>query len=289
MRFITCKLDNNMTSGIVHNDEFYPFSAFGLDFRSINEYITTFSAADERNLKQGTTASGIPLSRITWLAPIPRPLQDVICLGINYLDHAHESAKFKNEQFDGTREHAVYFSKRVNEASATMSSISSQSHLTQQLDYEVELGVILKKEIYQADEQEAFDGIFGYTIINDFSARDLQQKHKQFYFGKSLEGFCAMGPHIVSADEFNGIPELDIQSFVNGELRQNSNTRNMIFGIIQTLVELSSGMRLLPASIISMGTPKGVGMGFEPPRFLKAGDEVVCRIEKIGELSNMIV
>jgi 2-keto-4-pentenoate hydratase/2-oxohepta-3-ene-1,7-dioic acid hydratase in catechol pathway len=132
------------------------------------------------------------------------------------------------------------------------------------------------------------DYIFGYTIVNDVSARNLQTRHKQWYFGKSLDGFTPMGPCIVSADEFDGIPELDIKTYVNGTLRQSSNTGNLITGIPEIIETLSAGMTLSPGTVIATGTPSGVAMGMDPPVFLQDGDEVICEIEGIGRLVNKV-
>ncbi|EMZ41193.1 fumarylacetoacetate hydrolase family protein [Helicobacter bilis] len=228
----------------------------------------------------------IPLSDITLLAPIKTPMQDVICLGINYMEHAVESMRFKNEAFDGKREEAVYFSKRINECNAPNGDFFITNN-TSQLDYEVELVVIIGKDCRHATRENALDFVFGYTIGNDISARDLQQKHKQWYAGKSLEGAFPMGPCIVLRDDLD-ITNLDIKSYVNGELRQNSNTSKLIFDVPHVIAELSSYFTLKVGSIISMGTPSGVGMGFTPPKFLKAGDEVVCEIQGIGTLKTNI-
>ena len=135
---------------------------------------------------------------------------------------------------------------------------------------------------------DAGDYIFGYTVLNDVSARLLQTTHKQWYFGKSLDGFTPMGPCITTADEIAFPPKLTISAHVNGELRQNSTTDLLITGIADIIAELSSGMTLLPGTIIATGTPSGVGMGFDPPKFLRSGDEVECTIEKIGTLKNTV-
>jgi 2-keto-4-pentenoate hydratase/2-oxohepta-3-ene-1,7-dioic acid hydratase in catechol pathway len=155
------------------------------------------------------------------------------------------------------------------------------------LDYETELGVVIGRQAKDVKASDALDYIFGYTIVNDVSARNLQTKHKQWYFGKSLDGFTPMGPCIVSKDEFDGIPELDIKTFVNGELRQSSNTANLITGIPEIIEILSAGMTLEPGTVIATGTPSGVAMGMDPPDFLQDGDEVVCEIEGIGRLVNI--
>lgn len=222
------------------------------------------------------------------ISPIPYPKQDIICLGINYMEHAVESARFKKEAFGGERPFAVYFSKRVNKAVADGEYIDGHFDIVDSLDYEVELAVVIGRDAYNVKKEEAFDYVFGYTILNDISARNLQTQHKQWYFGKSLDNFTPIGPHIATADMFDNPPVLKIKSYVNGELRQNSTTDLLIFDIPHVISELSQGMTLKAGTIISMGTPSGVGMGFEPPIFLKKGDVVKCEIEGIGSITNEI-
>ena len=166
--------------------------------------------------------------------------------------------------------------------------IDGHFDLVERLDYEAELAVVIGKDASHVEEADAAEYVLGYTIINDVSARQVQTRHKQWYFGKSLDGFTPMGPCIVTADEFEFPPRLSIQSKVNGELRQNSNTELLIFGIPHIIRELSQGITLKAGTIIATGTPAGVGMGFEPPRFLKSGDQVECIIEGIGSLKNTV-
>ena len=230
----------------------------------------------------------LPLSEVTLLAPIPRPRQDVICLGINYHAHAEEAARYSAEAFTKERPIPIYFSKRVTEAVAPNGFIESHPGLVERLDYEVELAVIIGKAARNVKAQDAADYIFGYTVLNDVSARLLQTTHKQWYFGKSLDGFTPIGPCITTADEIPFPPVLKISASVNGELRQDATTDLLITGIADIIEELSSGMTLLPGTIIATGTPAGVGMGFDPPKFLKAGDVVDCTIEKIGTLRNTV-
>lgn len=228
-----------------------------------------------------------PLSSVKLLSPIPEPGQDVICLGLNYQAHAEESARFKQSVFERP-EAAVYFSKRVSRAVAPNDPIEGHLELDEQLDYEAELAVVIGRDARNVRREDAFDCVFGYTIVNDVSARSLQGKHKQWYFAKSLDGFTPMGPCIVTVDEFDRPPALPIRSFVNGEPRQNANTDQLIFDIPYIIAELSGGMTLRAGTIISTGTPAGVGMGMRPPRFLKKGDVVRCEIEGIGALENPI-
>ena len=230
----------------------------------------------------------VPLEDVTLLAPIPRPRQDVICLGMNYRDHEKEAAKYDAEAFKKEKPAAVYFSKRVSRAGDPDGDIPRYEGLVERLDYEAELAVILGKPARNVKAEEAGDCIFGYTILNDVSARDLQTGHKQWYFGKGLDGFTPMGPCILTADETAFPPALDISCTVNGEERQRSNTALLIHSIGEVVEELSAGMTLLPGTIIATGTPAGVGMGFDPPRFLKSGDVVECAVRGIGTLRSTV-
>ncbi|MBE6962644.1 MAG: fumarylacetoacetate hydrolase family protein [Ruminococcaceae bacterium] len=233
------------------------------------------------------TGETLLLADVELLAPIPRPRQDVICLGINYKAHADEAAGY-DAAFIKEKPIPIYFSKRVCEAVAPGGMIQSHPGLVERLDYEAELAVIIGKTAKNVSAAQAADYIFGYTILNDVSARVLQTSHKQWYFGKSLDGFTPIGPCIVTADEIAFPPALPIRARVNGELRQDSTTDLLITGIADIIAELSSGMTLLPGTIIATGTPSGVGMGFDPPRFLKSGDVLECEIGGIGVLRNTV-
>ena len=207
-------------------------------------------------------------------------MQDVICLGINYTEHAKESEKFDKEAFGGERPRAIYFSKRVNESPADGDDICGHFDIVESLDYEAELGVVIGKDAKDVPLED---------VINDISARNIQTAHKQWYFGKSLDGFTPMGPCILTADEVEYPPVLKITAKVNGELRQNSTTDLLITDIDHIVHELSKGITLKAGTIIATGTPAGVGMGMNPPCFLKDGDIVECKIEKIGSITNKIV
>lgn len=221
------------------------------------------------------------------LSPIVCPAQDVLCLGLNYYDHQQEVSSL-GSAYRSERGNAVYFSKRANFIIGPDEYIDGHFDFTEKLDYEVELAVIIKKDAYKVKKEDALDYVLGYSVFNDITARDVQLAHTQYHFGKSLDTFCAMGPWIVTADELPFEPELEMSCYVNGERRQHSNTKLMIFGIADVIEELSRGMMLKAGSIISMGTPGGVAMGMNPPKFLKSGDEVVCEIEKIGVLRNIV-
>ena len=232
--------------------------------------------------------AALPLRDVRLLAPIPSPAQDVICLGINYFDHARESESVAGKGVKAPDTFPIYFSKRVDEAVAPGGDILSHSDIVADLDYEAELAVIIGRTAYNVSEADAPDYIFGCTILNDVSARTFQNRHKQWYRGKSLDGFTPMGPWIVTPEEFDVREPHGIQCRVNGELRQDSTTDLMIFHAAYVIAELSRGMTLRPGTIISMGTPAGVGMGFDPPKWLQPGDVVACSIEGIGTLTNTV-
>ena len=257
------------------------------DMNTLIETMTLSQLSSAVTAAEGSGAS-VALADVELLAPIPRPRQDVLCLGMNYKAHASEAAKYDADAFTKEKPAAVYFSKRVSEAVAPGGVIQSHQDLVERLDYEVELAVILGKTAKHVKAAEAGDYIFGYTVLNDVSARDVQTGHKQWYFGKSLDGFTPIGPWIVTRDEFEWMPKLGIRSYVNGELRQNNNTELMMTGIDAAIHQLSQGITLKAGTIIAMGTPSGVGMAFDPPKFMRPGDVVRCEIDGIGVLENSV-
>jgi 2-keto-4-pentenoate hydratase/2-oxohepta-3-ene-1,7-dioic acid hydratase in catechol pathway len=293
MKIITFKYNDKEQVGILSKNEqnVYPVKSLGVNYDTMNDLIENVTSQEMAKLQvelEKDSKEAISVNDICKMPPIPNPKQDVICLGINYMAHAVESARYKKEAFGGDRPYAVYFSKRVVTATADGDYIPSYPELVDSLDYEAELVVIIGKDAKNVAKENAFDYVFGYTIMNDVSARNLQTRHKQWYFGKSLDGFTPMGPCIVTKDEFTNPPVLKICSRVNGELRQNSTTDLMITSIEDVIHELSQGMTLKAGTIIAMGTPAGVGMGFEPPKFLKPSDIVECEIEGIGCLKNIV-
>lgn len=230
----------------------------------------------------------IPLEDIELEAPIKRPRRNIICVGKNYVEHAKE-VEATAISGDGIPKEPIYFTKAVNECVGNNGEIRAEAAVTEKVDYEVELAVIIGKNGINIKEEEAEEYIFGYTIINDVSARDLQGRHSQWFKGKSLDTFCPMGPCIVHKSEIPFPVELNITSKVNGKIRQDSNTKNFIFNIQHIISDLSKGFTLKTGDIIATGTPSGVGIGYKPPRLLKNGDQVQCYVEKIGELTNKVV
>ena len=286
MKLVTYQYEGNERVGALTPDG---AAILPLPYPDMNTLIESASFADLLSAASAAESSGasVPAAEAVLLAPIPRPRQDIICLGMNYRDHLTEAANY-DSAFAKERPVTVYFSKRVSQAVAPEGFIERHAGLTERLDYENELAVILGRAARDVKAADAADYIFGYTIVNDVSAREVQTAHKQFYFGKSLDGFTPMGPCIVTADEIAFPPALGISSTVNGELRQDSNTALFLNSIQEVLEELTAGMTLLPGTIIATGTPAGVGMGFDPPKFLKSGDEVTCAIQGIGTLRNTV-
>jgi 2-keto-4-pentenoate hydratase/2-oxohepta-3-ene-1,7-dioic acid hydratase in catechol pathway len=220
-----------------------------------------------------------PLKRVRLLAPIPSPSRNIFCLGRNYADHAAERGA-------AAPEHPVYFTKPATSVVGPGDDVVHHA-ITKELDYEVELAVVIGTGGRDIPRADALKHVFGYTIINDVTARDLQKKHQQWFKGKSLDTFCPMGPVLVTADEMPDPQALAISLRVNGQLRQSSHTSKMIFPVAQCIDVLSQGMMLLPGDIIATGTPEGVGAA--SGNFLKAGDRIEAEVEGIGILHSKVV
>ena len=230
--------------------------------------------------------NGIPLADVTLHTPL-LPRRNVMCLGRNYAEHARESLTAIGEAFS-LPEVPVIFNKATTAVSGPTAPIPFDPNVSEKIDWEVELGVIIGKEGKNIPVEQAMDYVFGYTVLNDITARDLQRQGKQFFKGKSLDGSCPMGPWIVTADAVPEPHNLNIRCLVNGVEKQASNTRHMIFDIPATIAYLSRGMTLLPGDIIATGTPEGVGFARTPPEFLQPGDVVTSIVEGIGELRNVV-
>ena len=229
------------------------------------------------------------LACVRLLAPIPRPRQNVLCVGRNYLDHVTESGATGPAAV--IPDHPMFFTKRASSVVGPEAGIPWRADLTADLDWEAELGIIIGTGGRDIAEADAHRHIFGLTCINDVSAREVQTNRHggQFFKGKSLDGSCPMGPWIVTWDEFEASPELEIACRVNGKPKQSSNTRNMIFSIARIISELSAGMTLEPGDVIASGTPHGVGVHRRPAEALAPGDVVEVEIASIGILRNHVI
>jgi 2-keto-4-pentenoate hydratase/2-oxohepta-3-ene-1,7-dioic acid hydratase in catechol pathway len=227
----------------------------------------------------------LDLAQTRLLAPLPRPRKNVFCVGLNYVEHAKEGASTVGRSPEPPK-YPTFFTKPPTSVVGPNGSILWDVELTLELDYEVEMGVIIGKKGINIGMDEALDFVFGYTIINDISARDLQRRHGQWFKGKSLDTTCPMGPCIVTRDEIPDPQVLEISLCLNGVTMQASNTRHMVFSVASLISQLSQGMTLEPGDILATGTPGGVGFVRQPPVFLKDGDVIEAEIERIGVLTN---
>jgi 2-keto-4-pentenoate hydratase/2-oxohepta-3-ene-1,7-dioic acid hydratase in catechol pathway len=234
------------------------------------------------------TLSPIPLDRVTIEAPVPQPRRNIFCVGKNYYEHAHE---FARSGFDSSAaagavpKNPIIFSKVPECVVANGATVMIDPAVSEAVDYEAELAVIIGKAGRGISRENAFDHVWGYTIVNDVTARDLQGKYSQWLIGKSQDTFCPMGPWAVTRDEID-LSTAGIRCFVNGDLRQDSRISLLIFDIPTIIATLSQGITLRPGDIIATGTPAGVGIGFTPPKYLKGGDVVRVEIDGIGTLEN---
>jgi 2-keto-4-pentenoate hydratase/2-oxohepta-3-ene-1,7-dioic acid hydratase in catechol pathway len=225
-------------------------------------------------------------SKVHLLAPLPHPVKNVFCVGRNYLEHIAEGERAQNLKI-GVTEHPVFFTKPPTAVVGPGADVPIFPKLSVNIDYEVELAVVIGKAGRNIQPAQAMEHIFGYTIVNDITARDVQRRHGGQYFkGKGLDGSCPMGPVIITADALGDPTRLGIRLSVNGEMRQNGKTSDMIFDIPTLIASLSEGMTLEPGDVLATGTPSGVGYAMDPPIFLKDGDVVVCEVDGIGQLEN---
>jgi 2-keto-4-pentenoate hydratase/2-oxohepta-3-ene-1,7-dioic acid hydratase in catechol pathway len=238
-------------------------------------------------LGAGTTGDGTALGDVRWHAPIPRPLKNIICLGLNYAAHIREGAVARGREVKIPND-PVFFSKLPTTVAGPFEDVRVDTAVTQQVDWEAELGVIVGVAGRNIRKADALRHVFGYTVINDVTARDLQARHQQWMKGKSLDGFCPMGPVVVTADEFGDPQQKRVTLRVNGITKQDGNTADMIFHVDRTIEVFSTGVTLEPGDIISTGTPEGVGFGRTPQEFLHDGDVMETEVEGIGTLRNTI-
>ncbi len=241
------------------------------------------SSAEAGSLKDALVPDDAP-----FLAPIPTPSKNVFCVGRNYAEHIAEGERAQNQKI-GVTEHPVFFTKPPTSIVAPEADILIFPSVSQAIDYEVELAVVIGKPGRNIAKADAYDHVYGYTILNDITARDIQRRHGGQYFkGKGLDGSCPLGPWIVTADAVSDPQSLSIGITVNGEQRQNGITSDMIFDIPTLIASLSEGLTLEPGDVLATGTPSGVGYAMDPPQFLKDGDTVVCEISEIGTLRNTV-
>jgi 2-keto-4-pentenoate hydratase/2-oxohepta-3-ene-1,7-dioic acid hydratase in catechol pathway len=249
---------------------------------------------DFGRLRDRLRPAGTPLAlaAVALEAPIPRPPRNVLCVGKNYREHALE---FSRSGFDASARGAsdlvpdapVIFTKAPETVIGPGEDVRYPEGVSEQLDYEAELAVVIGEGGRGIRRADVARHVFGFTALNDVTARDLQRKHRQWFLGKSLDTFCPMGPWIVTADELDP-GDVEIRCWVNGELRQHGSTRDLVFDVAALVETISAGLTLQPGDVIATGTPAGVGVGFDPPRFLARGDRVRIEIAGIGVLENRV-
>jgi 2-keto-4-pentenoate hydratase/2-oxohepta-3-ene-1,7-dioic acid hydratase in catechol pathway len=285
MKLVTYLRGSHVSIGAVDERGVIDLSALAPDMLSL---IAAGPVALDRARALAASASApVPLGSVILLAPIPRPHRNIMCLGLNYAEHARESAEARGREYK-QHAHPVFFTKATHTINRHEGAIPFDPAVSEQIDWEAELGVIMGQAGKNIPAGEAGQHVFGYTCINDVSARDLQANHSQFFKGKSLDGACPMGPWIVTADEIPDPHHLQVTCRVNGVVKQNGNTAMLIFRIPDIITILSCGMTLDAGDIIATGTPSGVGFARKPPEFLKPGDVVEVEIEKIGVLRNQV-
>lgn len=283
MKVFYVEIENHKKILIEEKEKVYLLESLGYNFKDINDLI--ISGIDLLKLDFSKAKEVKKTYKI--LSPIEYPKQDIVCIGMNYLDHKDELELVSKEDFSKDVD-TIYFSKRANKVLGDGDIIDLNEKITSCLDYEIELGVIIGQDCKNIKSDEATNYIFGFTIFNDLSARDLQTKYRQWYYGKSFDGSSVMGPCILLNDEDIDYNDLKLSTKINGEIRQENSTKNMILSVSKMIEDLSKSMTLKKGTIIATGTPSGVGMAFDPPRFLKKDDEIVMEIEKIGVLKNIV-
>ena len=263
-----------------------PNAAFA-DLISLIEAGDTGLQAARRLASAAPPSAVVKLSDVTLQAPIPSPRKNVFCVGRNYVEHVNEGYRARGAEIK-LPEYPQFFTKPRTAVIGAGATVPLHANVTAMLDYEVELAVVIGRGGVNIPIEEALDHIFGFTIINDVTGRDVQRRHDQWFKGEGLDGTCPMGPWVVERGDVSDPQALDLSLKVNGEVRQSSNTKHMIFPIARIISELSLGLTLEPGDVIATGTPSGVGYAMTPPRPLKAGDVITLEIAEIGVLENRV-
>jgi 2-keto-4-pentenoate hydratase/2-oxohepta-3-ene-1,7-dioic acid hydratase in catechol pathway len=291
MKLVTFEIDGDRHIGLVDGGDVMDLTVADPGLIDMVELIALGDDGATRVAAAFRQAPRLLLSQVRLLAPIPRPRKDIAAVGRNYLEHAHE---FSDSGFDASEKQSVpdnpiFFTKAPTAVVGPDEAIDTSNDPTSTTDYEGELGVVIGRPGIRIRREAAMGHVFGYTVINDVTARDLQKRHVQWHIGKSPDTYCPMGPCLVTADEIPDIAAMWLRTRVNSELRQEAPVADLIFDIPTLIETLSSVMTLEPGDIIATGTPVGVGIGFNPPVYLGPGDVVEVAIEGIGVLRNPVV
>ncbi len=297
MRFVTFEKDGQPAPGVLldNGQEIIDLSHCVPEGGSVLDVIKNGEDGVARSVQAIDNANGnehIALAKTRLLAPIGKPHRNIICVGKNYHEHAkefHDSGFDASAGKDAIPDNPIIFTKASTTIVGPNDPVNVSADPTHSVDYEAELAVVIGTGGKNIASDQAYDHVFGYMIVNDVTSRTLQQKHKQWFLGKNLDTFCPMGPWLVTADEVGDVTKLQVQATINDELRQDAVVKDLIFDV-PTLIEcISSVMTLQPGDIIATGTPAGVGIGFDPPKFLAAGDHMRIEITGLGILENTCV
>ena len=278
MRYVSFLAAGGPCGGILHGDAVHAFAGG----RTLLDYIA-LPAAERAAV---ATEAPVPLAQVTLLAPV-RPRKNVFCVGRNYLGHAEEIARARGVPLSLPNV-PTFFTKAPTAIADPGSTLTLSPEVSSQYDWEAELAVVIGERCRDVQEECALEVVFGYTALNDVTARDLQKEHHQWFKGKSLDQTCPLGPWIVGADELSDPQQLDIALTLNAVTKQASSTSQMIFTVAAIIASLSRGMTLEPGDVIATGTPDGVGMARTPPEFLRDGDVLEVEIPRIGVLRNRV-
>mgnify|MGYP001593669249 CR=1 FL=1 len=295
MKLATFICSGKSMVGVVapENDSVWPVESLPKDGKRIPDMLDVIRHYDSLlPVLQSRGSNRRSLHDVKLQAPIPRPTRNIMCVGKNYHEHAHEFSKSgfdssSTSSTDAIPTAPIIFTKIPECVIANRAPIRYPAGISDSVDYEAELAVVIGRGGRGIRREDALKHVWGYTIVNDVTARDWQGRHKQWFLGKSFDTFCPMGPWIVTADELD-IGDLNVRCWVNDELRQNANTRDLIFDVPTIIEAISAGITLFPGDVIATGTPAGVGVGFVPPKFLKPGDRVRIDISGIGTLTNTV-
>lgn len=288
MKLITFQSSGSRPAiGVLDDDEIIPLAVDPALPATMVEFVALGAAGIERAAALQRTASRIPLDGSRLLAPI-RPRNNIMCVGKNYHEHARE---FAGSGFDASAnqtvpDEPVIFTKALSAIVGPDDAVRISDDATATSDYEGELGVVIGPGGHRVSEPDAPGHVYGYTIVNDVTIRDLQKRHVQFFIGKSAATYCPIGPVLVTADEIDDVGSLRVQTRINGELRQDAPVEDLIFDIPRLIASIAAAVRLDAGDVIATGTPAGVGIGFTPPRFLAAGDVMEVTIDGVGTLTN---
>ena len=295
MRFVTFKKNNMVRAGLeILNRGIIDINKANKNLpNDLNKIIKNYTEVEDQ-IQNINNARNIhySINEVKLLSPIPVPVRDIICVGKNYAEHAKEVQKSSFSTLQEKRHvpnELIIFNKATTSVIGPNDKIELINDRTNTTDYEGELGVIIGKRSKNIKYSNATDIIFGYTIINDVTARKLQNNHKQWFIGKSPDTYCPIGPCIITKDEIKDIKNIKIQTTINGEIRQTGIVKDMIFNISTIIETLTKSMTLLEGDIIATGTPSGVGIGFNPPKFLKSGDKIKISVDPIGILENDVI